>query len=468
MAYQPLSKLISQPPTIKELHITTDNWPKERSRFGNMVRDPQDPNFNWWFWCGISNKQGLLDLVNDYKQASGSLLHFKDMKEEKLKTWFKDKIKNKVHKQIMINSIITINVDTPRNARNFKDIFKSEEVISRILFTIFSQRYILMEGYSQTDMFTLQLVTLIISHINSKQLDIYNTKLNSSILKETLVYSILTKLLDLKISSLYIFPSTIRIDNKTDVDIVKEKNKNFHLHDFFQFLFATMFLKFLEDKELKTDLLSHPQKKQIFSGMCEAFRHMLWSPRHPFLVIEKSDPFEKQSNKKTKTNKNTSYEKNILTIIGKTLVDNDLITYMIYMIAYFCQYLKKTHVDNFNSPDGSQKHPMEDIMFYAHPVSKKLINTFWTKSIPKTKVAEIRNFLLKKLKRLDGSSYTKLEEIIKLAKSKQTTKIYDDHSPVLFKFPNKLLKPSASKKRGGRFKKTIKQRRHKRRKTLKR
>ena len=66
MAYQPLSKLISQPPTIKELHITTDNWPKERSRFGNMVRDPQDPNFNWWFWCGISNKQGLLDLVNDY------------------------------------------------------------------------------------------------------------------------------------------------------------------------------------------------------------------------------------------------------------------------------------------------------------------------------------------------------------------------------------------------------------------
>ena len=221
-----------------------------------------------------------------------------------------------------------------------------------------------------------------------------------------------------------------------------------------------MFLKFLEDNKLKTEILSHPRKKQIFSGMCESFRHMLWSPRHPFLVIEK------QSKTTVKTNKNTSYEKNILTIIGKTLVDNDLITYMIYMIAYFCQYLKKTHVDNFNSSGGSQKHPMEDIMFYAHPDNRKLINTFWTKPIPKTKVEEIRNFLLKKLKRLDGSSYTKLEEIIKLAKSKQTTKIYDDRSPVLFKFPNKLLKPSASKK-GGRFKKTIKHGRHKRRKTLK-
>ena len=378
------------------------------------------------------------------------------MGDSALESWFKDKIKNKVHKQLMINSIVAINVDTPRSISHLKDIFKNEEVILRILYTIFSQRYILMEHYSQTDMYTLQLVTIIISHINSKQLDIYNTKLNSSILKETLVYSILTKLLDLKISSLYIFPTSIKVDN-IDVDIVKKNNKNFQLHDFFQFLYATMFLKFLEDNELKTEILSHPRKKQIFSGMCESFRHMLWSPRHPFLVIEKS------SNKKTK--QNISYEKNILTIIGKTLVDNDLITYMIYMIAYFCQYLKKQHIDNYNYPNGRSKHALEEIMFYGSSDNRKLSNSLWAKSIPKTKVAEIRNFLLKKLKRLDGSSYTKLEEIIKLAKSKQTTKKYEDQVPILFKFPNKLLKPSSSG--GRRFKKTIKHRRHKRRTTLK-
>ena len=135
------------------------------------------------------------------------------------------------------------------------------------------------------------------------------------------------------------------------------------------------------------------------------------------------------------------------------------------MIAYFCQYLKKQQIDNYNYPNGRSKHALEEIMFYGSSDNRKLSNSLWAKSIPKTKVAEIRNFLLKKLKRLDGSSYTKLEEIIKLAKSKQTTKKYEDQVPILFKFPNKLLKPSSSV--GRRFKKTIKHRRHKRRTTLK-
>ena len=46
MAYQPLGKLISQPPTSKELHITTDNWPAERKKLSEMIRDPKHPNFN--------------------------------------------------------------------------------------------------------------------------------------------------------------------------------------------------------------------------------------------------------------------------------------------------------------------------------------------------------------------------------------------------------------------------------------
>ena len=92
MSYQPLSKLISQVPTTKELHITTDNWPEERKKLAEIIRDPQNPDFNWWFWCGISNKQGLLDLVDDYKQISSSLLHLKGMKNAEIDEWFKDKI----------------------------------------------------------------------------------------------------------------------------------------------------------------------------------------------------------------------------------------------------------------------------------------------------------------------------------------------------------------------------------------
>ena len=46
MSYQPLSKLISQVPTTKELHITTDNWPEERKKLAEIKRDPQNPDFN--------------------------------------------------------------------------------------------------------------------------------------------------------------------------------------------------------------------------------------------------------------------------------------------------------------------------------------------------------------------------------------------------------------------------------------
>ena len=38
MSYQPLSKLISQTPTTKELHISTDNWPKERKKLTEIVQ----------------------------------------------------------------------------------------------------------------------------------------------------------------------------------------------------------------------------------------------------------------------------------------------------------------------------------------------------------------------------------------------------------------------------------------------
>ena len=42
--------------------------------------------------------------------------------------------------------------------------------------------------------------------------------------------------------------------------------------------------------------------------------------------------------------------------------------------------------------------------------------------IPNSKVNELKEYLLKKLKKLDGTKYTKLEEIVKLAKKKRTSK----------------------------------------------
>ena len=445
MAYQPLGKLISQPPTTKELHITTDNWPLERKRFSEMIKEPKHPDFNWWFWCSISNKKDLRNLIKDYKEVSGSLLKFKNIKDEEIKSWFNGKINNRVHQELISNSIIQINLDAPRNASRFPGIFNNEHIISRILYTAYSQRYVSMESYSQIDMYTLLLICKIVENIPSKQYDIFKTTRNNEILKETLAYSIFVKLLDLKISSLYIFPSTIKINDAT-IDLVKKKNKNFLLHNFFKFLFASMFIKFVDDQDVKNSILLSKEKKEIFSHMCELFHLMIWSP-HPFLDM---------------TETNNPVIKDYTEIIGKTLVDNDLITYIIYIIAYWCRYFKKNHISNLSGPVDSNINPFLQMEFYGVD-GKKIANEIYNNPIPNSKVNELKSYLLKTLKKLDGTRYTKLEELVKLAKKKRTSKKYQNGISIVFKFPSKLLKPAT---KGG-HKKTVKRSIRGHKKTLK-
>ena len=169
MAYQPLGKLISQPPTTKELHITTDNWPMERKKFSKMIKEPKHPDFNWWFWCGVSNKKDLQHFIKDYKEVSSTLMKFKNMTNSDIVLWFKEKINNRVHQQLITNSITQISLDAPRNVNNFPGIFNNEEIITRILYTSYSQRYVSMESYSQTDIYTLLLICKIVEKIPSKQ-----------------------------------------------------------------------------------------------------------------------------------------------------------------------------------------------------------------------------------------------------------------------------------------------------------
>jgi len=445
MAYQPLGKLISQPPTSKELHITTDNWPAERKKLSEMIRDPKHKDFNWWFWCGISTKNDLQNLVKDYKEVSSTLMKFKTMKEKEIKSWFKGKINNKVHQEIISKSVYQIGIDTPRNAGTFPGIFNNEEVISRILYTAYSQRYVSMESYSQTDMYTLLLICKIVQNIPQKQVDIYKTKQSTGILKEALAYSIFVKLLDLKISSLYVFPSTIKINDAT-VDLVKKKNKNFLLHNFFKFLFVSMFIKFVDDQDVKNSILLSKEKKEIFSCMCETIHIMTWNP-HPFVDM---------------TSTNDSFINDYKEIIGKTLVDNDLITYMIHIIAYWCKYFKKKHITNLSDPVDSSKNPFLQMEFYGIN-GKKIANEIYNNPIPNSKVNELKSYLLKTLIKLDGTRYTKLEELVKLAKKKRTSKKHKNGMPIVFKFPSKLLKHAT---KGG-FKKTVKQGTRVHNKTLK-
>ena len=233
MAYEPLGQLISQAPTSKEFHLTTDNWPAMRKKLKTISRDPNSDNFNWWFWCGVNNKKELMNKVKSYQEISGKLLFFKNKNEEDIAKWFKGKIKNSVHHHIVTASFKQINVDLKRVEQNInndeyqKKHFKNIDIIYRILYTIFSQRYVLIEGYSQIDLYYLSMVIHIVDSLKNSQIDVYKTKLNKLLLKELLYYSILTKLLDLKISMLFAFGKEITINNNK-VELVKKKIKIFY------------------------------------------------------------------------------------------------------------------------------------------------------------------------------------------------------------------------------------------------
>lgn len=454
MAYQPLSNLISQSPTTKELHITTDNWPEERKKIKEVVRDPKNPNFNWWFWCGIYSKKDLETLVKDYKEVSGSLIKFKNMKDKEVNSWFKGKIKNKIHSKLMIDSLNQINVDLKRLENSItskpevRKTIKNADIVYRILYTIFSQRYILIESYSQTDLYYLIMIFNIIDTLKQNQLDIYNSKKKASILKETLAYCLLKKLLDLKISQLYAFPKTKKITisgKEQEVSLIKKKRKNFLIENFFSFLFTSMFFKFVNDTTTKQ--IFNENKKTIFSRGCDYWTSGLWS-QIPFFgtnMLYNSSSREKQ---------------NIAVIIGETLVNNDLIYYIIYLIAYWCEYFKYDDFSGHPVLDDTKSIFIQQEWYGIIPREKS--HLIYKNPLPIQKYNEIKRYLLKQFKTVDGEPYTKLDKLAKLARSKRTLKEKDGY-PIVFKFPSKLFK---EKQKGGR-RKTVKRNYIIRRKTLK-
>ena len=137
---------------------------------------------------------------------------------------------------------------------------------------------------------------------------------------------------------------------------------------------------------------------------------------------------------------------------------------MIYIIAFWCKYFKKKHITNLPQPVDPNQHPFLQDVFYVIN-GKQINNEIFQNTIPQSKVAEIRGWLLKNLRNLDGSRYKRLDSIIAIAKNKQTTKKYKNRAPILFRYPNNLLHKGS--KGGRRVKKTIKRRRRNGRKTLK-
>ena len=70
------SKLKSLPSTTKEIVFDTSNWPSERTKMANQSKDPHSPDFNWFFWCGLPNKEDITSFIEKYNNHRFSCFLF--------------------------------------------------------------------------------------------------------------------------------------------------------------------------------------------------------------------------------------------------------------------------------------------------------------------------------------------------------------------------------------------------------
>ena len=65
MFYNDINHITSLVPTTKNYYITLDGPSKESEKY-SKIKNPKNPNFNWWFWYNVSNKDELIKLIQDY------------------------------------------------------------------------------------------------------------------------------------------------------------------------------------------------------------------------------------------------------------------------------------------------------------------------------------------------------------------------------------------------------------------
>ena len=104
---------------------------------------------------------------------------------------------------------------------------------------------------------------------------------------------------------------------------------------------------------------------------------------------------------------------NIKEIIGQTIINNDIIYYIIYLISFWCEYFKYDDFDNHEAFEVNDTYFLSREFYGIVPRERS--NLIYNNAIPRTKFNEIKSYLLKE-KKMDGTIYTQLEEIIKLAK----------------------------------------------------
>ena len=73
--FPPSKSEIKSLPSTKEIVFDTSNWPSE-TKMANQSKDPHSPDFNWFFWCGLPNKEDVTSFIEKYNRDVAAVPYF--------------------------------------------------------------------------------------------------------------------------------------------------------------------------------------------------------------------------------------------------------------------------------------------------------------------------------------------------------------------------------------------------------
>lgn len=296
-AYFPPSKseIKSLPSTTKEIVFDTSNWPSERTKMANQSKDPHSPDFNWFFWCGLPNKEDVTSFIEKYNRDVAAVPYFygdganpnKIIDENE-----KDPLKNRILKKC----IDQIDKDIERSGTTDQNELK---MLRNILFTLYINKYHRNLFYQQGENFLLVKIIKLAKLINPSY-------------AEPLAYLLFhTLLFKCDIKTLF-YPCLSMGRGNGIINFYSDKVIN--PEQFLGFFFIIMLIKMhptlLDTIKQKSDTY----KRQFFTELCRGASQVYSGPSTPMGEVSLHD-FKK--------------------IVGDTIVKKNVVVYLSYMLSYW-------------------------------------------------------------------------------------------------------------------------------------
>ena len=466
-----------QPPS-HFMRVGFENYPEYLRTRQNQTRDPLNPDFNIWYWCGIKNDEERQTIANQYHNfiqmipeefyngdptavealiANGTLTpQVGEIVKMNIRFLFRDAI----DRNPWDNGNITP-FPQPEQARANQT---RKRMIFRVLFAIYAKEAENGLWFVNGEQFLcnqiLNMVDLINLNLNNRGTNINRTDIAHGMsVSEALAYSIYLNCVIKTPMKQMLFPCLASRESGTYDHLLNLLNvDNLHPVDklrpdlFFNWLICLLIIKKYKNTFSRLINLPTKQRNAFYSVFISTFTQ--WGPNEgqAFLVAPTFGP-EPDS---------VAYLINIYKIFGDLLVSKDITQFIAYIASYWCSYLSpENQLDNkwqelqdmvVARPGQEEDMMAEYVQIY---VTHLLRQNVYANPIDRNEFNRIYNYF-KKLKKQGGlttdkrlsapvaaKQRTKFEDLVLLCVNKSWKKGKQVAGQSLFSFPKKYINSSA-------------------------